>query len=66
MQSNASSHEIYPDQSQREACRELGYHLGWQWLEANAQDQFWQPPSPSSPPASLAHSEQAAGASLTG
>lgn len=47
-----SAHRAFPDEStgdqffdeaQFEAYRELGYHLGWQWLEDNKQKRWWKP-----------------------
>ena len=47
-----SAHRAFPDEStadqffdeaQFEAYRELGYHLGWQWLESNEKMLWWKP-----------------------
>jgi hypothetical protein len=54
-----STGDQFFDEAQFEAYRELGYHLGWQWLEANATHDFWKPPSPSAPPATLGNAQPA-------
>jgi hypothetical protein len=46
-----STGDQFFDERQFEAYRELGYHLGWQWIEANEAQRFWTPPAPSAPPA---------------
>ena len=55
-----STGDQFFDEAQFEAYRELGYHLGWQWLEANEQQRFWTPPTPSTPPATLGGAGDAA------
>jgi hypothetical protein len=45
-----STGDQFFDEAQFEAYRELGYHLGWQFLEANEKHSFWKPPAPSAPP----------------
>lgn len=55
---DGSTGDQFFDEAQFEAYRELGYHLGWQWLEANEKHRFWQPPSPSAPPAKSGSREQ--------
>jgi hypothetical protein len=46
-----STGDQFFDELQFEAYRELGYHLGWQFLESNERHAFWSPPAPSAPPA---------------
>jgi hypothetical protein len=52
---NQSTVDQFFDEDQFEAYRELGYHLGWQWLDHKQGFAFWKPPQPSSPPTSSKH-----------
>jgi hypothetical protein len=47
-----STGDQFFDEDQFEAYRELGYHLGWQWLDDPNGFKHWNPPQPSTPPAS--------------
>ena len=61
-----STGDQFFDEAQFEAYRELGYHLGWQWLDDNRQAQWWKPPMSSSAPAASARNDRAQRGSVGG